>query len=130
MTLPSGMFEPALYFRLVAHAAGCFEAPGGVADQLAAEYILTCDRICGELKATPTTLLPSPADGTSRRPLRVGRAVQPADFWAALVPDTTLVNCISREHFLIEFELENSEVHFQNLSAAGTILNGSLLLHR
>merc|ERR1711957_224284 len=49
---------------------------------------------------------------------------------AALVPDTRLVDCISRHHFQIEFELESSEVYFQNLGSAGTILNGSLLLHR
>jgi len=55
--------------------------------------------------------------------LKIGRTVQPASVWEAVVPDERLRNTISREHFKIvsrgagAFELENS-------SAGGTLVNG------
>ena len=49
--------------------------------------------------------------------LKVGRAMQPPDFWSTLVPAECLRK-ISREHFEIRQGM------LRNLSATGTLLNG------
>merc|ERR1712232_540493 len=54
--------------------------------------------------------------------LRVGRSVQPPAFWNMLLPDTTIQNAISREHF--EVTMEERGILLKNLSSAGTWVNG------
>lgn len=140
VTLPSGKLVPALHFRLVMRAAAEAEAEVAAPPAAAAtvaeqphsqlEYVLDCETVCGLPLAEAVSLPVSPTEASGRRQLKVGRAMQAPDFWPSLVADTALLNCISREHFLLEVTLEGSEVSFQNLSTAGTLFNGALLSDR
>ena len=60
--------------------------------------------------------------------VRVGRSMQPPEFWQSLVPDESLRNAISREHFEI-CPAENGIV-LVNRSTAGTLLNGKFVLEQ
>lgn len=57
--------------------------------------------------------------------LRVGRAMQPREFWQAAVPDEALRNAVSREHFQVHPSACGALL--VNLSSAGTLLNGTLV---
>ena len=57
--------------------------------------------------------------------VRVGRALQPLEFWQTLVPDETLRNAISREHFDVCPTADG--VVLINRSIAGTLHNGVLV---
>ena len=65
-------------------------------------------------------LLAGPTGG-----IRVGRAMQPQEFWQTLVPDESLRNAISREHF--DVCPTDEGVTLINRSVAGTLLNGVLI---
>eukprot|EP00931_Biecheleriopsis_adriatica_P058288 TRINITY_DN34653_c0_g1_i1.p1 TRINITY_DN34653_c0_g1~~TRINITY_DN34653_c0_g1_i1.p1 ORF type:complete len:445 (-),score=84.55 TRINITY_DN34653_c0_g1_i1:295-1515(-) len=58
--------------------------------------------------------------------LRVGRSMQPPEFWQAAVPEEARRNAVSREHFEVRQGLEGGAT-LLNLSAAGTLLNGTLV---
>ena len=57
--------------------------------------------------------------------VQVGRALQPLEFWQALVPDEALRNAISRTHFAIS--PKDTSLLLVNLSVAGTLLNGQMV---
>lgn len=60
--------------------------------------------------------------------VRVGRAMQPIEFWQTLVPDESLRNAISREHFDVCPTADG--VMLINRSIAGTLHNGVLVQHQ
>jgi len=60
--------------------------------------------------------------------LKVGRGVQLAAFWAALLPDQAMRNTVSREHFQIEFD--ELDLCLLNFSSTGTIVNRKLIHDR
>jgi len=131
--LESGQFVPAMHFRLVVADGGATrEVLLHDSAQRAAQrdWSFTCHTVCGKALASPVQFPWATSDNERICIFKVGRAVQPADFWKSLVPDDALSNCISREHFQMEFEPENDEVFIRNLSTAGTLLNDSILLDR
>lgn len=58
--------------------------------------------------------------------LKVGRAVQHAEFWETLLPEALLRGAISREHVEIGV-LQAGKATLKNLSAVGTLVNGELI---
>ncbi|CAK9036880.1 unnamed protein product [Durusdinium trenchii] len=58
--------------------------------------------------------------------VRVGRALQPPEFWQSIVPDEALRNAISRSHFEIS-PTPDGQIVLVNLSVAGTLLNGNMV---
>ena len=69
---------------------------------------------CGASKLFPGPL------GT----IRVGRSMQAPEFWNAVVPDETLRNAISRQHFEVS---AGERLLLKNLSLAGTLVNGHMV---
>eukprot|EP00435_Cladocopium_sp_Y103_P069048 s265_g32.t1 len=57
--------------------------------------------------------------------IRVGRSMQAPEFWSSLVPDETLRNAVSRQHF--EIASKGGKLMLTNLSLAGTLLNGHMV---
>eukprot|EP00930_Biecheleria_cincta_P059678 TRINITY_DN45394_c0_g1_i1.p1 TRINITY_DN45394_c0_g1~~TRINITY_DN45394_c0_g1_i1.p1 ORF type:complete len:450 (+),score=69.06 TRINITY_DN45394_c0_g1_i1:30-1352(+) len=57
--------------------------------------------------------------------LRVGRSMQPREFWQAAVPDEALQVAVSREHFQVHPSACGAVL--VNLSGAGTLVNGTLV---
>lgn len=61
--------------------------------------------------------------------LRVGRAHQPPELWAALLQDDGARSLVSRDHFEVAVG-DDGRLWLVNLSAAGTMLNGVRALER
>lgn len=57
--------------------------------------------------------------------LRVGRSMQPREFWQAAVPDEALCDAVSREHFQVHPSACGAVL--VNLSSSGTLVNGTLV---
>lgn len=57
--------------------------------------------------------------------IRVGRSMQPPEFWSSLVPDENLRSAISRQHF--EVTQKDKVFTLVNMSLAGTLINGHMV---
>ena len=51
--------------------------------------------------------------------------MQAPEFWSSLVPDETLRNAVSRQHF--EISSKGEKLMLTNLSLAGTLVNGHMV---
>lgn len=87
------------------------------------ECISAAGRHASELKglAEAERVLHAPGHGQS---LRIGRSIQPKQFWDKLIPDEGARNRVSREHFEVKFSSSSGEATLVNISGAGTLVNG------
>eukprot|EP00929_Paragymnodinium_shiwhaense_P065071 TRINITY_DN32663_c0_g1_i1.p1 TRINITY_DN32663_c0_g1~~TRINITY_DN32663_c0_g1_i1.p1 ORF type:complete len:555 (-),score=96.94 TRINITY_DN32663_c0_g1_i1:676-2271(-) len=109
---------PVVLYRLVVPTA--LRSPATQLPPQGPDYVLVATPKLGSSSTALTLEL------TSREPLRVGRALQPPDFWAKLIPDESLRGAVSREHFEIS-TAASGEVRLRCLGNLGLLCNGLLL---
>lgn len=119
-----GLAPPLPALRPDAAPAARQAAPASDA-KLQLQCVAVSGRAVAEVLASQTLLPLCTLPGL----LRVGRAAQPGAFWEAVVPNGSLRNAVSRDHFEVHAQAAaaGAAVSLVNRSAVGTLVNGILI---